>query len=691
LIFKDNKEAYRLQQLTSNSHIGVVVVDDKRNNLYVNDRICEMFGYDKDYLLKQSAEIFHINHDSFLKFADLAFDCVLNGKPVNIEYQFKKKDGTLFWIEISGSVVEKKDEVLWIMVDITKRKKFQKELEDINYNMKQYLDAIDKIEIGLFVVNEAYDVEYMNDTMKKWFGDQTNKTCYSSVAGLDEPCPYCKLPDVIKENKKVIYEPITPDGQSFDIVATSIKNSDGTISKMEVIRNVTDQKNIQAELLKQKEELDYQAHHDALTGLPNRILFNDRLEHSIKQNYRDNTKMALLFIDLDHFKEINDSLGHIIGDDVLKVITKRLKSIIRDVDTISRLGGDEFTIIISNIKDIQDISVLARKILKIIAKSIEIDTHELYVSSSIGISLYPDDGSEAQNLIKYADAAMYKAKNEGRNNFQFYSSEMTELAFERVVMESSFRASLKNDDFIVYYQPQVDGLNDKIIGMEALVRWNHPSMGIVSPSKFIPLAESTGLIVDLDRYVMKTAMKQLSKWYAKGLNPGVLALNLSVKQLKEDDFIDNLQAIIHSTNCRAQWIELEVTEGQVMSNPEESIKILNEISSLGLDLAVDDFGTGYSSLSYLKKLPISKLKIDQEFVRELPHDEDDVAIAKAVIALAKSLNLDIIAEGVETQEQKKFLIENGCKNIQGYFYSRPMPADEIEELLLKDSILGKNA
>jgi EAL domain-containing protein (putative c-di-GMP-specific phosphodiesterase class I) len=268
---------------------------------------------------------------------------------------------------------------------------------------------------------------------------------------------------------------------------------------------------------------------------------------------------------------------------------------------------------------------------------------------------------------------------------------MTELAFERVVMESSFRASLKNDDFIVYYQPQVDGLNDKIIGMEALVRWNHPSMGIVSPSKFIPLAESTGLIVDLDRYVMKTAMKQLSKWYAKGLNPGVLALNLSVKQLKEDDFIDNLQAIIHSTNCRAQWIELEVTEGQVMSNPEESIKILNEISSLGLDLAVDDFGTGYSSLSYLKKLPISKLKIDQEFVRELPHDEDDVAIAKAVIALAKSLNLDIIAEGVETQEQKKFLIENGCKNIQGYFYSRPMPADEIEELLLKDSILGKNA
>ena len=683
MIFSDNKISYWLNQFTNSSHIGVLVVDKHRNNLYVNKRICEMFGYDEKYLLEHTAEVLHVDKQSYTKFTKKAFDFVLQGESISMEYQFKRKDGSLLWVQISGDVVPNQDEVLWIMVDITQRKTFQKELEDTNYNMQKYLEVIDKIEIGLFVVDSDFAVRYMNNTMVEWFGNQTGKTCYKSVAGLDEPCPYCKLEDVILENKKVIYEPTTPDGQSFDIVATSIKNSDGSVSKMEVIRNITDKKRVEANLIRQTEELDHQAHHDFLTGLPNRILFNDRLERAIEESKRNKTKLALLFIDLDHFKEINDSLGHGVGDEVLKVVTDRLKGLMRGSDTIARLGGDEFTIIINNLNNGQDVSTLAGNILDILAKPIEVDEHKLYVSSSIGISLYPDDGDTTQNLLKYADAAMYRAKDEGRNNFQFYSAEMTELAFERVVMEASFRASLKNEDFVVYYQPQVDGKTNKIVGMEALVRWNHPTIGIVPPSKFIPLAESTGLIVELDRFVMKTAMNQVVQWYKDGYEPGILAMNLTVKQLKQNDFIEFLKELMISSTCRAEWLELEVTEGQIMSNPEEGIKILNKISSLGIELAVDDFGTGYSSLAYLKRLPINKLKIDQAFVRDLPNDEEDVAIAKAVIALASSLNLNIIAEGVETKEQRDFLVQNGCENIQGYYYSKPVPAKEMEILLSK--------
>lgn len=306
----------------------------------------------------------------------------------------------------------------------------------------------------------------------------------------------------------------------------------------------------------------------------------------------------------------------------------------------------------------------------------------LYVSSSIGISIYPDDGESSQNLLKFADSAMYKAKDEGRNNYQYYNAIMTELAFERVVMETSLRSALKNEEFVVYYQPQVNGATNRLIGMEALVRWQHPTMGLVSPSKFIPLAEATGLIVELDRFVMKTAMTQIASWYKEGLNPGVLAMNLAIKQLKKKDFFVMFKALMKETKCKAEWLELEVTEGQIMTNPEEAIIMLNKIKDLGIALAVDDFGTGYSSLAYLKRLPIDKLKIDQAFVRGLPSDEEDVGITKAVIALAKSLNLKVIAEGVETQEQKAFIVENGCENIQGYFYSRPIKSNDFKDLLV---------
>jgi diguanylate cyclase (GGDEF)-like protein/PAS domain S-box-containing protein len=678
-----------LKQLMDTSPAAMFIVDQERNMLFANKSYATMFGYEMHEVVNVNARIFHISDESYERFGKIAFESVKKGEPVSIDFPAKKKDGSTIWIHIVGSLVPDQDLILWTMFDITKRVTAEKKLEEINYNFTQYLNAIDKIEIGIFVVDEDYTVRYMNKTMQKWFGDQTEKVCYSSIANLDKPCPYCKLGEVIHENRKVVYEPVTPDGRSFDIVATSIKNSDGTVSKMEVIRNVTVEKEAQKKVKEQQEKLEYQAYYDSLTGLPNRRLFYDRLEQGIEKAKRNGEKMALLFIDLDRFKEINDSLGHDAGDEVLKIVAQRLRGVIRAEDSLSRLGGDEFTILMQNLKQGQDASVLAQKIFKALSEVMYVDDNELYVSCSIGISLYPDDGVLAQNLLKYADSAMYKAKAEGRSDFQFYSSDMTELAFERVVMESSLRAALKQGDFVIFYQPQINGINSKLIGMEALVRWNHENMGLVSPTKFIPLAEATGLIVALDRFVMRTAMQQIAQWYKAGLNPGRVALNLSVKQLQQDDFVSFVESCMSEFSCKPEWIEIEVTESQIMKNPKEAIDILNKVSSLGVELAIDDFGTGYSSLAYLKKLPIDKLKIDQSFVRDLPNDEEDVSITKAVIALGKSLNLKLIAEGVEYEDQKDFLIENGCENIQGYFYSKPLNTQEME-IFLKDDIISKN-
>jgi len=435
------------------------------------------------------------------------------------------------------------------------------------------------------------------------------------------------------------------------------------------------------QLRAQKNALQYQATHDALTGLANRVLFSERLEYAIEKSKIHNTRMALLFVDLDHFKEINDSLGHEAGDKVLSIVTQRLKHTVVKEESLARFGGDEFTVIIEELQNLEEVSSLADKILNVLLAPIAVDHHELYVGCSIGISLFPDNGDTTQDLLKYADAAMYAAKNEGRNNVRYYSSEMTTRALERVVMETSLRAGLKNGEFIVYFQPQVNGKENRLFGMEALVRWNSPTVGLVSPAAFIPIAESTGLIVELDRYVMKHAMNQIALWYKEGLNPGILSMNLTMKQLQQKDFIDFLKTLLAETGCSVEWIELEVTEDQIMIHPDEAIDILKEISHIGVKIAVDDFGTGYSSLSYLKKLPINKLKIDQSFVRELPGDDEDAAITKAIIAMAQSLNLDVIAEGVETAEQKDFLVQNGCDNIQGYFYSKPKPADEIRTIL----------
>lgn len=606
----------------------------------------------------------------------------------------QRKDGSRYNADIylQSTSFEGHDAYVAFILDVTKRKETERDLEE-QYALMQ--NIVDTVPVRIFWKDKK--LTYLG--ANKLFLEDAGLESINEVIGKNDfELPWRETEAQMYRDDdtqvmnsgipKINFEEIQikKSGETIVLLTSKVPLKDAqtnTIGVLGSYADITVQRRTEEELKKQKNILAHQAHHDALTGLPNRILFNDRLGQAIEKAKRHESKVALLFIDLDHFKEINDSLGHDTGDKILKEVTRKLAETIRDEDTVARLGGDEFTIIIEDLAQGQDASFLAQKILHAIAQPINIEGNVLYVSSSIGISLYPDDGDSSANLLKYADSAMYRAKYEGRNNFQFYSAEMTELALERVIMETSLREALKHEDFVVYYQPQVNGINDKIVGMEALVRWQHSSMGLVSPVKFIPIAESTGLIVELDRFVMRTAMTQFVKWHKEGLNPGVLAMNLSIKQIQRKDFIPVFKRLLIETGCKSEWVELELTEGQIMSNPEESIKVLNQIKDIGVELAVDDFGTGYSSLAYLKKLPIDKLKIDRAFIKDLPDDDEDAGITRAVIALAKSLNLKLIAEGVETQEQRDFIVENGCHNIQGYFYSKPIPADEMRAFLTR--------
>ena len=502
--------------------------------------------------------------------------------------------------------------------------------------------------------------------------------------------------DVIEKNKPMKFEEygnVKGKLMYLEVYKAPFYDKDGNvIGTVGAGRDITKLKKIQIDLQEslkildeQKELLEYRANHDALTDLPNRILFMDRLRQSIGLASKNQNNTALLFIDLDHFKEINDSLGHYIGDKILIEFTKRMQTRIKVSDTISRLGGDEFCIILNNIQNLDFVSNFIVESMKLIEKPFVIGEKRLYISMSLGISIYPNDGKSATSLLKNADVAMYRAKESGRDTYAFYDEEMTKRAVERVYMETELRKALQEDELLVYFQPQIDARDDSLVGMEALARWNHPTMGMISPERFIPIAELTGMIVEVDRVIMTKAIEQFKEWTKEGLKPEKLAMNLAMEQIESSDFIEFLENLLKKLDCNYHNIELEVTENQIMKNPEKSIKTLKQLEKLNISLSVDDFGTGYSSLAYLKRLPIQKLKIDKSFVDDLPYDAEDVAISKTIISLCESLGLNVIAEGVEKQIQKEFLLENGCNLIQGYLYSHPLSAKDMTEYLKKKS------
>jgi diguanylate cyclase (GGDEF)-like protein len=454
-------------------------------------------------------------------------------------------------------------------------------------------------------------------------------------------------------------------------------------SKKELIKKLNNK--LEDTVETKTKELTYLAHYDALTGLINRHLFSEIVQHSIEVGKRDKSCFSILFLDLDRFKDINDTYGHSAGDELLKSVAKRLKSCVRSEDSVSRLGGDEFIILIKNIPD-NNLVTLLEKIIAEIQQPIVFENNVFNVTFSIGISSFPKDGTDSEVLISNADMAMYKAKELGRNTFAFYDKKMGDYMLERLKLESNIKIALEKNQFEAFYQPQVDSITNKIIGAEALIRWNSPELGFIAPDKFIPIAEETQLIIDIDTWMMRQTMKQLIEFQKEGIEIGKLSLNISARQLESKDIAHHLKMILNETHFDPTRLELEITERQMMKDPEASIVILNKIKEMGIGIAVDDFGTGHSSLAYIKRLPIDKLKIDKSFVDELPNNKEDIAIIRSIISIAKNLQIDIIAEGVESAIQRDFLRDEGCKMIQGYFYSKPLNADDYKKFLQKNTL-----
>jgi diguanylate cyclase (GGDEF)-like protein/PAS domain S-box-containing protein len=433
-------------------------------------------------------------------------------------------------------------------------------------------------------------------------------------------------------------------------------------------------------------KMTHLAQHDSLTNLPNRVLLGDRLREAIILSGRHQRKLSVLFLDLDRFKHINDSMGHVVGDRLLQSVARRLFSCVRSSDTVGRQGGDEFVVLLWEVRRAEDAAMTAAKILEALREPHLIDGHELHVSGSIGIVTYPDDGTDAETLMKKADLAMYHAKETGRDGYQFFKPAMNARAVERQSLEDSLRYAIERRELVLHYQPKVDLKSGGIIGAEALIRWRHPQRGLVPPGQFVTIAEDCGLIVPIGRWVLREACRQARAWQTAGLPPLCVAINISPVELRAPGFVAGVRAILKETGLEPRYLELELTETVLIEDSRSVADVLEELKDIGVLLALDDFGTGYSSLSHLKRFPIDTLKIDQSFVRDLTVDEDDAGIVTAVIGMGKSLHMRVVAEGVETREQLEILQEHGCPQGQGYYFCRPVPAEEFGHLLESDTV-----
>lgn len=456
--------------------------------------------------------------------------------------------------------------------------------------------------------------------------------------------------------------------------AAPLYGPDGRVSSLlMVMRDISERANAES-------QVHYLAHYDLLTGLPNRALYRDRLLQAMAQAKRTSTLVAVMFMDIDHFKDVNDSLGHAIGDQLLKEIAQRIRACVRETDTVARFGGDEFGLIQTNLNTVEGTADLADRLIKEIGQPFHIEGHEIHTAASIGVTIYPFDDHKAEEILKNADMAMYKAKREGRGRYQFYIAELNKIIQQRTAIERDLRTALQKDQLRLHYQPQLDLTTGQVVGVEALLRWQHPERGDISPVEFIPVAESTGLIMPIGEWVLRTACQQARAWQDAGLPPVRVAINLSAVQFRHKNLHETITQALSDSSLDPRWLEIELTESLIMKDVRTTIDTLQHLHELGVQISIDDFGTGYSSLSYLTRFPISKIKLDKSFVRDVDK-KDGAAIAHTVITLGHSLNMKVMAEGVETVEQLRFLREHGCNEVQGYYFGRPMPASAIERML----------
>jgi diguanylate cyclase (GGDEF)-like protein/PAS domain S-box-containing protein len=477
--------------------------------------------------------------------------------------------------------------------------------------------------------------------------------------------------------KDIPYQMVTKDGETLDVQITAklVRDANGKILySMAGIVDITERK-------KAEQEVQHLAHYDPLTGQPNRFLLQERLQHALIQAQREDNKVGVLFVDLDHFKWVNDTLGHACGDDLLKKVARKMQDCVRHGDTVARLGGDEFVIVLCGFATDDELPHLAQRFLETLAKPVALEGIEVLNSASIGIAIYPMDGRDVETLLRNADAAMYSAKEHGRNNYQFYSSEMNQKMLARLGMESRLRRALKNREIYLEYQPQLDLRSRRISGFEALVRWRDPDLGLIPPVEFIKVAEECGLIYPLGEWVLLTACRQAKAWQDQDFPRVRMSVNVSSTQFRRHDFIDMVEDKLRISGLAPEYLEIELTESLVMENLQQGLERLTDLKVRKIKLAIDDFGTGYSSLQYLKHFPFDRIKIAQEFVQNIPDNPEDVAIVEAILAIADNLNLEVLAEGVESRRQFDYLYASSCNEIQGYYFARPQTAEHLTAFL----------
>lgn len=661
----------RLNNIFDTLNVAVWSHDLKTDTLLITPGIEKLYGYPLDAFYSDKTlwkKVIHPNDLGVLKEREQKLAL---GEVVTSQYRIIRPNGDVRWITDRGiPTLNAKGEFIdfsSVLFDITDRKESEdryRSLVEMSPDIiavisKQKIDYIN--ETGCKLIGAASTEEMIGQPINKFVPDQLLEDMRNNTIPSDE-----------EGRMRIEFQVKRLDGRKIDVELTAMPILyEGRMASQIVGRDITERK-------KAEKTIETMAYYDSLTGLPNRNKFRQHLNHIINQE--DGQMVAVLFLDLDRFKMINDTKGHTVGDLLLQKVAERLKIAVRNEGMVSRQGGDEFIILLENTNK-EKVTKTAQRILDAFSSSIDLDHQEFFITPSIGISLYPKNGKDEETLIKHADTAMYLAKEQGKNNFQFYTPILDGLSLRKMELENGLRKALEQNHLLLHYQPQVDISTGEMVGIEALVRWPHPEHGYISPAEFIPLAEETGLIVPLGKWVLKEACQQMKNWHELGERAIPIAVNISVRQIQDEAFVEYIKHILSEVGLEAQYLELEITES-IMQNIEKSTKILNQLKEIGVKLSIDDFGTGYSSLSYLKHLPIDTIKIDKSFVDDIVNHSSQGTMVKAIIDMGHNLKFMVIAEGIETKEQVQYLKENGCHIGQGYYFSRPLPASEINDIFI---------